>query len=125
MSHGAPMMESRGVSGARAESSATPPAPCPPFATSHVAAGRQIFNRTGNCYTCHGLNAVGTTMAPTLGAHAWLKIDGSYSAIVSLVESGVARPIGPFTETMPPRGGADLSVGQVCDVAAYVYSLSH
>ncbi len=101
------------------------PAACPPIAPASAAAGRRIFNGPGNCFSCHGPDAAGTAMAPTLHAHEWLKIDGSYAAIVGLVNAGVPHPAGPYTEPMPSRGGAPLDSAQVCSVAAYVYSLSH
>ncbi len=98
---------------------------CPPMAPAAVTAGSGIFNGAGNCFSCHGRDGAGTAMAPPLHAHRWLKIDGSYAAIAGLVTGGVARPVGPYTEPMPARGGAPLSSAQVCAVAAYVYSLSH
>ena len=104
---------------------AAPPPGCPPVSPEVVAAGRQIFNRGGNCFSCHGPSGSGTGMAPTLHAHRWLKIDGSYASIVGLVNAGVPHPVGPFTERMPAKGGADLTSTQVCSVAAYVFALSH
>ena len=97
---------------------------CPPIAAPMSAEGRKIFTGSGNCYACHGDNAKGTPMAPSLGAHAWLNIDGSYASIVELVTSGVPKPKA-HPAPMPPKGGAQLSGQQVCAVAAYVYLLSH
>jgi hypothetical protein len=97
---------------------------CPPVAPAVVSEGRRIFASTGNCYTCHGPDAGGTALAPSLHAHRWLNITGSYESIVGLVTSGVPQPK-QHPAPMPPKGGAALSGHQVCAVAAYVYSLSH
>ncbi|HEX9106696.1 MAG TPA: cytochrome c [Longimicrobiales bacterium] len=97
---------------------------CPPIAPPLVAEGRKIFGGGGNCYACHGNNATGTPMAPTLHAHAWLDADGSYASIVQLVTNGVATPKA-HPAPMPPKGGSQLTGQQVCAVAAYVYSLTH
>ncbi len=113
-----------GVRSATGAAAATPPG-CPAITPAVAAAGRQIFNGPGNCFGCHGRDGAGTGMAPALHAHRWLKIDGSFPSIVGLVNGGVPHPVGPYTEAMPPRGGATLSRAQVCAVAAYVFSLSH
>ncbi len=97
---------------------------CPPVAAAAVAAGRRVFTGAGNCYTCHGPDAKGTPLAPDLHAHKWLNVSGSYESIDSVVTAGVAHPR-EHPAPMPPKGGANLSASQVCDVSAYVYSLSH
>ena len=97
---------------------------CPATSQTVVDTGRRIFTGAGNCYSCHGADAHGTGLAPNLTDATWLNIDGSYAAIASLVRSGVPRPK-QFPAPMPPMGGAQLDAGQVCAVAAYVYSLGH
>lgn len=97
---------------------------CPPVNKALANKGRAIFSSSGNCATCHGPGAKGTVLAPNLSDQKWLKIDGSYSAIAGLVQNGV-QDHAPFPAPMPPKGGAQLSSTQVCQVAAYVYSLSH
>ena len=99
-------------------------ADCPPVSQSLVNLGRSVFSGTGNCFACHAANAKGTTLAPDLTDTTWLNINGSYAAIVGLVRTGVAKPK-QHPAPMPPMGGAALNGSQVCDVAAYVYSLSH
>lgn len=97
---------------------------CPPVSQALADRGRAVFSGTGNCFACHGANAKGTTLAPNLGDAQWLNIDGSYASIAALVRTGVAKPK-QHPAPMPALGGAALNGGQVCAVAAYVYSLSH
>lgn len=99
-------------------------AECPAVDKKLVAAGRAIFTGAGNCQMCHGANAKGTPLAPDLTDATWLNVDGSYAAIAGLVNKGVPAPK-KYPAPMPPMGGASLSAGQVCAVAAYVYSLGH
>lgn len=97
---------------------------CPAVSQVRVDGGKGVFGTTGNCFSCHGGNAKGTAAAPDLTDENWLNIDGSYGSIVRLVRSGVPRPA-RYPAPMPPEGGTELSDGQVCSVAAYVFSLSH
>ncbi|MEX0907326.1 MAG: cytochrome c [Gemmatimonadota bacterium] len=88
-----------------------------------VASGKTVFETT-TCWTCHGMDGAGGPLAPSLIDDVWLNVDGSYDAIVQLVNTGVLEPKehpGP----MPPMGGAPLSEEQVRQVAAYVYALGH
>jgi mono/diheme cytochrome c family protein len=95
------------------------------MSASLVTQGAEIFDGGGNCLNCHGAGGVGTSLAPDLmRGHQWIHIDGSYAQIATLVNTGVPKPK-EFPAPMPPKGGAALSPGQVCAVAAYVYSLSH
>jgi mono/diheme cytochrome c family protein len=111
---------------------APPPAP-PPAAVQvdlpegvtqdMVAAGQQIFNGAGICYTCHGQDGAGGSLGPGLRDQEWLHIDGSYESIVNNILNGVAQPI-QYPAGMPARGGANISDEQVRQVAAYVYAIS-
>ena len=118
---------------ARGDTAAAPrPAPAPAAATAGCPAidrklveeGRALFAGPGNCQSCHGGQATGTALAPDLTDALWLNIDGSYASIVGLIRTGVPRPR-QHTTPMPPMGGATFSPGQLCAVAAYVYSLGH
>ena len=96
-------------------------------ASGDIALGDKIFHGKaagGTCFTCHGQNAKGTSLAPDLTDSKWLNTDGSQSGIASVVTSGVAKPK-EHQAGMPPMGGAKLSPDQIQAVAAYVYSLSH
>jgi len=121
----APAAPAAAAPAAPAPAASGPSAPgCPPVTPAVIADGRRIFTGSGNCYTCHGADANGTPLAPSLHAHKWLNISGSYESIVGLVNSGVSQPK-QHPAPMPAKGGANLSQTQVCGVAAYVYSLSH
>lgn len=92
-----------------------------------IALGDSIFHGQaagGTCFTCHGQNAKGTTLAPDLTDKTWIDGDGTYNYIVQRVTTGVPQPK-QHPAPMPPMGGASLSQSQIRSVASYVYSLSH
>lgn len=92
-----------------------------------VALGDSIFHGQaggGTCFTCHGQDAKGTTLAPDLSDQTWIDGDGTYGYLVQRVTTGVPQPK-QYPAPMPPKGGAPLSDAQVRAVAAYVYSLTH
>lgn len=97
-------------------------------AGGNVALGNSIFHgRTagGTCFSCHGQDGAGTTLAPNLTDSEWLDAGGGTQAsIAEIIKNGVPKPK-KFQAPMPPMGGARLSDEQVNAVAAYVYSLSH
>jgi mono/diheme cytochrome c family protein len=84
--------------------------------------GRQVFERKGNCSTCHGLAATGTPVAPNLRDTVWLNIDGSVAQIIELIRKGVPKPK-RHPVPMPPMGGARLEDAEIEAVARYVASL--
>jgi cbb3-type cytochrome c oxidase subunit III len=88
-----------------------------------VQQGKQVFETT-TCFTCHGMDATGTTLAPSLRDQNWLNSDGSFDGIVGTVRTGVAQPV-EYPGMMPAMGGASLSDDQIRAVAAYVYAISH
>ncbi len=93
-----------------------------------VALGDSIFHGTaagGLCFTCHGVDAKGTVLAPNLTDTEWATGDGSYEFIQKRVTEGMATPTPPYTAPMLPMGGAQLTPDQIKSVAAYVYSISH
>jgi len=93
-----------------------------------IAQGDSIFHGKiggGTCTVCHGQDAKGTAgLAPNLTDAKWLHGDGSFAAIVSIVEKGVPEPK-ESPSPMPPMGGMSLTPEQIRAVAAYIYSLSH
>lgn len=92
-----------------------------------VALGDSIFRgqaANGICYTCHGPDANGTALAPSLRDDAWLNTDGSLGGIANTVRTGVLQPK-QFPAPMPPQGPPVLTEEQVRAVASYVYSLTH
>ena len=91
-----------------------------------IALGDSIFEGQaagGTCMTCHGPDAKGTQLAPNLADDQWLNVDGSYQAIVNVIQNGVPTPK-QHPAPMPPMGGSSLTPDQVRAVAAYVFSLS-
>lgn len=91
-----------------------------------VALGDSIFHGQtagGTCLTCHGQNAAGSQIGPSLADAEWLHGDGSFAFLVNTITTGVPNPK-KFPAAMPPMGGAQLTAEQVRAVAAYVYSRS-
>jgi mono/diheme cytochrome c family protein len=88
-----------------------------------VTSGQEIFGGAGMCFACHGANGTGSPLAPSLNESTWLHIDGSFDAIVGLVNAGVPTPM-QYPAAMLPRGGSAITDEQVREVAAYVYSIS-
>ena len=106
---------------------ATAPAMGKGSGSGNVSLGGQIFHGKaagGTCFTCHGQDAKGTTLAPDLTDNQWLNTDGSQQGIAQIVTNGVPQPK-QHQAGMPPMGGAKLTPDQIQAVAAYVYSLSH
>jgi mono/diheme cytochrome c family protein len=89
-----------------------------------VNQGQQLYRGQGNCFTCHGMNAEGTQLAPALRDQDWIQIDGSFESIVTVIRTGVATPQ-QYPAPMPAMGGAQLSEDQMRAIAAYVYAISH
>ena len=118
-------MMGRAAPPADASASTEPAAPldCGEPNAGRVARGRSVY-AGATCTSCHGPDAHGTGLAPNLTDGTWLDADGSYASIAATIRAGVARPR-QFPAPMPPAGGAGLTAQQICDVAAYVFSLSH
>ncbi len=85
-----------------------------------VADGRKQFGTT--CVVCHGPDAGGTQLAPSLRDGEWLNVSGGYEEIVTLIHAGVPEPR-QHPVPMPPRGGGPFTEEQVRALAAYVYSM--
>ena len=105
----------------------TPGAPPQGATAAMVAEGDSIFHGLkagGICQTCHGPDATGTALAPSLVANKWLTGDGSFDFIQQRVTTGMPTPTPPYTAPMMPKGGANLSPDQIKSVSAYVYSIS-
>lgn len=93
-----------------------------------IAEGKTLFEtQANNCSRCHGLDARGGTRGPNLADSVWVQIDGSYPAIVKIINDGVpaANIKGSYSFPMRPKGGAPLTDAQVASIAAYLWSASH
>ena len=102
--------------------------PVPDGATRDmVALGDRIYHgQEGGaaCAGCHGANATGSPLGPSLTSGKWLWSDGSLAGILKVITEGVPQPK-EYRSPMPPMGGTQLTVQQVSAVAAYVWSISH
>jgi len=77
-----------------------------------------------SCAGCHGVNATGSPLGPSLVDNKWLWSDGSYAGILKVITDGVPQPK-QYRNAMPPLGGAALTAQQASEVAAYIWSISH
>ncbi len=102
--------------------------PVPPGATrAMVALGDRIYHgQVGGapCVGCHGANATGSPLGPSLTSKKWLWSDGSYAGILKAIKEGVPQPK-EYRSPMPPMGGAQLTPDQLSALAAYVWAVSH
>ncbi|HEX2189021.1 MAG TPA: c-type cytochrome [Longimicrobiaceae bacterium] len=85
-----------------------------------VGEGRRLFGTT--CVVCHGPDARGTQLAPSLRDGEWLNVSGDFGEIERLIHTGVPEPE-EHPVPMPPDGGGVFTAEQVRSLAAYVYSL--
>jgi glucose/arabinose dehydrogenase/cytochrome c5 len=98
--------------------------PTPPGATAEqVARGMQIYS-SGSCSACHGPDAGGTAVGPSLTAGTWIWGDGSLASITDVIGKGVPAPK-QYRSPMPPMGGAQLSADDLAAVSAYVWAVGH
>jgi glucose/arabinose dehydrogenase/mono/diheme cytochrome c family protein len=113
---------------ANAGAAATANLPVPQGASPEmVALGDRIYHGNvggATCVGCHGANATGTPLAPSLTSRRWLWSDGTYAGILKVIREGVPNPK-EYRSPMPPMGGAQLTPDQLAAVAAYVWALSH
>jgi glucose/arabinose dehydrogenase/mono/diheme cytochrome c family protein len=111
-----------------AGAAATAKLPVPEGATpTMVALGDRIYHgQVGGapCAGCHGANAEGSPLGPSLTSKKWMWSDGSYAGISKTIREGVPNPK-EYRSPMPAMGGAQLTSDQLAAVAAYVWALSH
>lgn len=82
--------------------------------------GQRLFTV---CTVCHGLDARGTALGPSLRDGEWLHVESEIDSIAGLIRSGVSRPR-EYPVPMPPLGGGDFDDAQIRALATYVYLLS-
>ena len=85
-----------------------------------LEAGRSLYVI---CSMCHGLDARGTALGPSLRGPEWIHVDGSREAMIGIIRSGVDRPR-DFPIPMPPMGGADLDESELRAVVDYLDALA-
>jgi cytochrome c oxidase cbb3-type subunit 3 len=86
--------------------------------------GHRLFG--DNCAACHGRDGTGQNNYPDLTDHDWIW-GGGPEAIAQTITTGVNTSHEQSRVSQMPAFGRDgmLDTGQVSNVAAYVYSLSH
>jgi mono/diheme cytochrome c family protein len=84
--------------------------------------GQELYLRA--CVMCHGQNAGGTPLGPSLTDREWTEGNGSFEEIIQLVRNGVPAPK-QFEVPMPARGDGTFTDDQVRAVAAYTYSIAN
>ena len=85
--------------------------------------GRELFTGQAGCQACHGPDAGGSQLAPSLTDAEWLHVPGpDPDALADVIRSGVAEPM-QYPAAMPPMGGASLTDDQVDALAAYLASI--
>ena len=93
----------------------------PPGATEEMLTdGRELYV---TCSVCHGLDARGTQLGPSLRDTTWIHIDGSIPQIVELTRRGVPDPA-EFPIPMPVMGGGEFDEAQLQSLATYVHALA-
>lgn len=111
-------------SAARAVEDSTPlgppvPNPLPQgLAASAVQAGHRLY---APCAVCHGPDAGGTQMGPSLRDDPFLQTAGGLEEIVQVIRTGVAEPE-EFAVPMPAYAG-NLTEEQIRALASYVLAL--
>lgn len=94
----------------------------PPGATMEMAEnGRTLFV---TCSVCHGQDAGGTQLGPSLRDSSWVTIRGTPAEIEQVIRDGVPVPK-ELDIPMPAMGGGDFDDAQIRDLTAYVYAISH
>lgn len=84
-----------------------------------LAEGRELYVV---CSVCHGLDARGTALGPSLRDTTWIHIDGSVPEIVEITRRGVPQPA-EFPIPMPVMGGGEFDEGQLQALATYVHAI--
>lgn len=82
--------------------------------------GRDLFLV---CATCHGLDAGGTQLGPSLSDGEWRHGSGTVEEIEQIVRQGIPEPE-DYPIPMPPGGGGTFDEEELRALAAYVYAVS-
>lgn len=81
--------------------------------------GQQLFR---TCSVCHGSDAAGTALAPSLRDSSWIHISGTTEEVVEVTRSGIQSP-SEFPIPMPPMGGGAFDERELHAIAAYLEAL--
>lgn len=93
--------------------------------SARVAQGKRLFEGKGLCFSCHGKMGEGL-LGPTtkLVDRTFAHTDGTATALIALIKSGIEPTKSKSGHIMPPRGGSRLTDAEVAMVAAYVAELN-
>src|SRR5690625_2766380 len=73
---------------------AEPAGPLPEGVTQEmVAAGKQVFEGNGICFTCHGMDGKGTALAPDLTGGKWLWVDPAAGDLLGQIEARIKEGV--------------------------------
>ena len=88
------------------------------------AAGRDIYNGAGTCFTCHALDGSGVaSLGSSLRDSVWTHIDGSLLSIARVIRDGI--PVSSASQRGMPAFGSRLSDEELYRLAAYTFTLSN
>jgi mono/diheme cytochrome c family protein len=71
------------------------------------------------CSVCHGLDAAGTQLGPSLRDNTWIHISGAPEEIIGIIRTGVDTP-SEYPVPMPPMGGGAFDDRQLQSLVAYL-----
>lgn len=74
------------------------------------------------CSPCHGTDARGTQLGPSLRDSSWIHISPAVPEIAQIIRTGVPTPA-EFEIPMPVMGGGRFDETQLEALATYVYAL--
>jgi mono/diheme cytochrome c family protein len=74
------------------------------------------------CSVCHGLDARGTQLGPSLRGPEWIHIDGSSEQLIEIIRTGVPNPA-EYPIPMPVMGGGDFDEEELRALAAYLHAV--
>jgi mono/diheme cytochrome c family protein len=110
----------------------------PEFTPALIDSGKVLYNKRP-CIQCHGPNGIGTVNGPNLADKNWLRGEGNYNMIVTIIINGVGQSdvVGGYGRGMPRRGRpidendmrqaanrVELTDPEVRAIAVYICSLS-
>ena len=110
----------------------------PEFTPALIDSGKTLYSKRP-CIQCHGANGIGTVNGPNLADKNWLRGEGNYNMIVTIIINGVGQSdiVGGYSRGMPRRGRpidendmrqaanrVELTDPEVRALAVYVCSLS-
>lgn len=78
--------------------------------------GHRLFTP---CTVCHGPDAGGTQLGPSLLDDEWIHVEPDLEQIAGIIRTGVAQP-DTYPVPMPPNGGGAFDEAELRALAVYV-----